>query len=176
MSTPDLSQFNFTISVDDVATAIKKVNAYSTEQRIRRFDDVAAKQGNVMGAAIQLGWLKVPLDLVEESLYVLLVLFELFEAVAPTMPPVSQETVQASFDRYAAMIRFNDNLSPGEVERLSQAQCKNFKEHVVLAFVVNHLREKLIGINRETVLVRQCCMVMTESFVSTYVESRGAKE
>ena len=51
MSTPDLSEFNFTITVDDVATAIKKANAYSTEQRIRRFDDVAAKQGNVMGAA-----------------------------------------------------------------------------------------------------------------------------
>ena len=30
MDTPDLSQFNFTITVEDVATAIKKVNAYST--------------------------------------------------------------------------------------------------------------------------------------------------
>ena len=47
MRTPDLSEFNFTIKVDDVATAIKKVNAYSTEQRIRRFDDVAASLGRV---------------------------------------------------------------------------------------------------------------------------------
>ncbi|MCS7470025.1 hypothetical protein NZK35_25540 [Stieleria sp. ICT_E10.1] len=173
MHTPDLSEFNFTITVDDVATAIKKVNAYSTEQRIRRFDDVAAKQGNVMGAAVQLGSLKVPMELVEESLYVLLVLFELFEAVAPTMPPVSQETVQDSFDKYAAMIRFYDEESPRETQRLSQAQWKKFPEHAVLAFVVNHLKEKLIGINRETELVRQCCMVMTQSFVSTYVKSRG---
>ena len=82
--------------------------------------------------------------------------------------------MQASFDRYAAMIRFYDNESSRELERLSQAQWKNFKEHAVLAFVVNHLQEKLIGINRETELVRQCCMVMTQSFVSTYVESRGA--
>ena len=97
MSTPDLSEFNSTITVDDVATAIKKANAYSTEQRIRRFDDVAAKQGNVMGAAVQLGSLKVPMELVEESVYVLLVLFELFEAVAPTMPPVSQEVAVHEF-------------------------------------------------------------------------------
>ena len=172
MSTPDLSELNYTITVDDVATAIKKVNAYSTEQRIRRFDDVAAKQGNVMGAAVQLGSLEVPMDLVEESLYVLLVLFELFEAVAPTMPPVSQETVQASFDRYAAMIRFYDQESSQELQRLSQIQWKNFKEHAVLAFVVNHLQEKLIGINRETELVRQCCMVMMEAYVSTYLDSK----
>ncbi|MCR9296621.1 MAG: hypothetical protein NXI32_28250, partial [bacterium] len=150
MSTPDLSDFNFTITVDDVATAIKKVDAYSTEQRIRRFDYVAARQGNVMGAAVQLGSLMVPMDLVEESLYVLLVLFELFEAVAPTMPTISQETVQDSFDKYAAMVRFYDKESPREIQRLSQAQWKNFQEHAVLAFVVNHLREKLIGINRET--------------------------
>lgn len=173
MSTPDLSDFNFTITVDDVATAIKKVDAYSTEQRIRRFDYVAARQGNVMGAAVQLGSLKVPMDLVEESLYVLLVLFELFEAVAPTMPTISQETVQDSFDKYAAMVRFYDKESPREIQRLSQAQWKNFQEHAVLAFVVNHLREKLIGINRETELVRQCCMVMMEAFVATYLESKN---
>ncbi|MEZ6101090.1 MAG: hypothetical protein R3E01_19280 [Pirellulaceae bacterium] len=89
MSTPDLSQFNFTITVEEVAAAIKKVDAYSVEQKLLRFDDVAAKQGNVMGAAVQLGSLKVPMELVEESLFVLLVLFELFEAVAPNMPAVS---------------------------------------------------------------------------------------
>lgn len=55
MDTRDLSQFNFTITVEEVAVAIKKVDAYSTEQRIRRYDDVAAKQSNVMGAAVQLG-------------------------------------------------------------------------------------------------------------------------
>lgn len=68
MDTPDLSQFNFTITVEEVVTAIKKVNAYSTDQRIRRFDDVASKQPNVMGAAVQLGSLKIPMEMIEESL------------------------------------------------------------------------------------------------------------
>ena len=168
MSTPDLSQFNITITVDNVVAAIKKVDAYSVEQRIRRFDDVAAKQPNVMGAAVQLVSLNVPVEMVEVSFYLLLVLFEVFESVAPNMPAVRQETVQATFDRYAAMVRFYDKESPQEIQRLIGIQWKSFKEHAVAAAVVSHLQDKLKGINRETALVRQACMVMLDAYVSTY--------
>ena len=37
---------------------------------------------------------------------------------------------------------------------------------------IDHLQEKLVGINRETKLVRQCCMVMMEAFVATYLDSK----
>ncbi|MEZ6101089.1 MAG: hypothetical protein R3E01_19275 [Pirellulaceae bacterium] len=70
------------------------------------------------------------------------------------------------------MVRFYDEESPREIQRLSQTQWKDFKEHAVLAFVVNHLQEHVVGINRETELVRQCCMVIMQAFVSTFVDSR----
>lgn len=82
MSANDLSQYNCTISVEEMASAIRRADSYTVKQRIHRFDGVAAKQGNMMGATVQISSPKVPMDLVEESLYVLLVLFKLFESVA----------------------------------------------------------------------------------------------
>ncbi|QDT05108.1 hypothetical protein K227x_35070 [Rubripirellula lacrimiformis] len=173
MTTPDLSQFNFTISIETVADTIKIVQKRTNEERTRRFDDIAAKQGNVMGAAVQLGGLGVSMDLVEHALYVLLVLFEIFEAEAPGLPTVSQETVQAEFDRYAESVKFYEDETPANATHLQTIQWENFSEHAVVAFVVSHLTDHVKGFNRDTEFVRQCCMVMMQSYVRTYRDWLG---
>jgi len=39
------SEFNFTISIEAVADAVKKSQSYSIEERIRRFDDLVSNFG-----------------------------------------------------------------------------------------------------------------------------------
>lgn len=59
--------------------------------------------------------------------------------------------MQAAFDEYATLIRgSNEKETLRAIHRFSQTQWKHFKEQAVAAFVVNHLQEKVVGINRET--------------------------
>jgi len=164
------SEFNFTISIEAVADAVKKSQSYSIEERIRRFDDIAAKQGAVMGAAIQLGSLGVPMPLVDHALMVLLVLFECFEAEVPDLPSIKPKIVQDAFDRNAEAIRFFDGIPENEAAELQQVYVKNMKEHTLLAFLTSYLQDNLVGITRETELVRRCCWVMTDAYVVAYHE------
>ncbi len=173
MATPNFSDFNFTISIESVADTVQKVRQCTHDERTRRFDDIAAKQGAVMGAAIQLGGLGVPMNLVEHALYVLLVLFECFESEAPDLPAVSQETVQAEFDRHAASLRFYESETSANATHLQKIQWGNYSEQAVAAFVVSHLIDNVKGLNRETELVRQCCMVMMQAYVKTYRDWLG---
>jgi hypothetical protein len=173
MTTPDFSEFNFTISIESVADTVKKIQECTHEERTRRFDDIAAKQGNVMGAAIQLGGLGVPMNLVEQALYVLLVLFECFESEAPGLPMVSQDTVQSEFDRHAASLRFYEGETAATATHLQTIQWENYSEHAIAAFVISHLNDHVTGLNRETELVRQCCMVIMQSYVKTYRDWLG---
>jgi hypothetical protein len=93
---------------------VKKAQSYSVHERIRRFDEVAAKQGAVMEAAIQLGSLGVPMPLVDHALMVLLVLFECFESEVPNLPLIKPQVVQDAFDRNAKVIRFFEGESEAE--------------------------------------------------------------
>jgi hypothetical protein len=171
----ELRKFNFTIPIESVADAIKKAKSYSVAERTRRFDDVASKQGAVMGAAIQLASLGVPMPLVDHALTVLLVLFECFESEAPELPSIKPHVVQAAFDRNAEAIRFFERESETDAARLQEIYVKNLKEHTLLAFLTDYLREHIIGINRETELVRRCCWVMTDAYVRAYHEYLEAR-
>ena len=168
MQRDKLAQFNFTISIDAVAEALKKAQSYSVHERIRRFDDVAAKQGAVMGAAIQLGSLGVPMPLVDHALMVLLVLFECFESEVPNLPSIKSQVVQDAFDRNADAVGFFEGESEAEAARLQQVYAQNLQEHTVMAFLVSYLQENIVGITRETELVRRCCWVMTDAYVVAY--------
>lgn len=177
MPPEEFSEFNFTLPIEAVADAMKKVKACSVSERTRRFDDIAAKQGAVMGAAIQLSALGVPMPLVEHALVVLLVLFECFESEAPDMPSIQPEAVQAAFDRNADMIRFFEGESEADAAKLQQVYLKNLKEHTLLAFLTSYLQDHLEGITRATELVRRCCWVMTDAYVVAYhdyLESKSA--
>jgi hypothetical protein len=170
------SEFNFTISIEAVADAVKKSQSYSVEERIRRFDDIAAKQGAVMGAAIQLGSLRVPMPLVDHALMVLLVLFECFESEVPDLPSIKPEVVQDAFDRNAKAIRFFEGMPEQEASKLHQVYVTNLEEHTLLAFLTSYLRDNLVGITRETELVRRCCWVMTDAYVVAYHKYLKAKK
>jgi len=110
MQLSNFSEFYFTISIEAVANAVKKSQSYSIEERIRCFDDIAAEQGAVMGAAIQIGSLGVPMPLVDHALMVLLVLFECFESEVPDLPSIKPEIVQDALDRNAEAIRLFEGI------------------------------------------------------------------
>lgn len=175
MQPEELSEFNFTIPVEAVASAMKKIKACGIVERTRRFDDIAAKQGAVMGAAIQLASQGVPMPLVEHALVVLLVLFECFESEAPELPSIQPSKVQAAFDRNADMMRFFEGESDADAAKLHQVYLKNLKEHTLLAFLTSYLQDHLVGITRETELVRRCCWVMTDAYVVAYHEHVESK-
>lgn len=166
----NFSEFNFTISIEAVANAVKKSRSYNIEERIRRFDDIAAKQGAVLGAAIQLGSLGVPMRLVDHALVVLLVLFECFESEVPDLPSIKPEVVQDAFDRNAELTRFLDSKPEDEANRLQQVYVKNLKEHTLLAFLASYLQDNIVAITRETEMVRRCCWVMMDAYVVAYHE------
>lgn len=164
----DLSEFNMTISIEAVAAAVKKSQSYSFQETVRRFEDVAKKQPAVMGAAVELDSLGVPLSLVEHALKVLLVLFECFETEAPDLPSIKPEVVQAAFTRTTKVLNTIASQSKDEAERSQHAYVMNLKEHALVAFIAPYLQGNIPCTSRETEMVRQCCWVMMDAYVVAY--------
>jgi hypothetical protein len=176
MRNDDLSKFNFTISIEAVADAVKKSQSYSFQEAIRRFEDVAKMQPAVMGAAVQLNSHGVPLTLVEHALKVLLVLFECFESEAPDLPSIMPEVVQDAFDRNTALLLAYCAESGSEAKTSQASYIMNLKQHPLVAFVTNYLQENIRGISRETEMVRQCCWVMMDAYVVAYDDYLKSKK
>jgi|GEM_PF-1613818 hypothetical protein len=175
----DLSESNMTISFEAVAAALKKSESYEMQDAIRRFEDVAKKQPAVMGAAVQLGSLGVPLSLVEHALKILLVLFECFESEAPDLPSLKQEVVQDAFTRNTEALRTYATQSKDEAKKSQHSYLMNLKEYALVAFVTSYLQDNVRGISRETEMVRQCCWVMMDAYIVAYhahfESKKGAK-
>jgi hypothetical protein len=162
------TQFNYSITPEQMASAIAKVEKYSIAEKVRRFDDVFAAQPAILGAAGQLPSLGVDLELADHAFHVLLVLFECFSTYVPKLPKIGAETVQKAFDDLASMLRFYDGESPEEACRLQMVWAKEHQEHAVLAFVINYLNTKLGGASREQELVRNCCLAITNAYLAAY--------
>jgi hypothetical protein len=161
-------RYNFSITPEQMASAIAKVERCSVAEKIRRIDDVFADQPAVLGAAVQLPSLGVDVSIADHAFHVLLVLYECFTANVPELPKVKPETVQRAFDDIAAMLRFYDGETDAEAGRLHAIWMKNQKEHAVLAFVVDYLNSQLPSLSRESELVRNCCLAMTNAYLATY--------
>jgi hypothetical protein len=164
----DGTRFNFSIAPEQVANAIAKVEKYSVAEKIRRFDDVFADQPAVLGAAVQLPSLGVDVRIADHAFHVLLVLFECFTAHVPELPKIEPETVQKAFDDIASMLKFYDGETDTEAARLHGIWMKNQKEHAVIAFVADYLNSQLPGLSRESELVRNCCLAITNAYLATY--------
>jgi len=163
-----LSAYNFTVPVETVAQAIKRVQGYTFDERIRRFDDVAQRQMPVLCAGLDLKHHAIPMRLVDHALQVILILFEIFELAAPTLPTVSQQAVQREFDQLAEAIRFfGGEPNPW---KLIEIFLQEFPEHTILASVVGYLQEHVNEPTREHLFVVQCCFAVTYAYVKTYRE------
>jgi hypothetical protein len=162
-------QFNFSITPEHMAKAIAKVDGYSLEEKIRRFDDIFAEQPAVLGLAVQLSSaLGVDLRLVDHAHHVLLVLFECFSSLVTKLPKIQPSAVQKAIDDIESMLNFYEGESIEEAQRLYSIGMKNHKEHAVIAFVTCYLDSHLKEPNRDQELVRKCCMAMTNAYLATY--------
>ncbi|HRX79778.1 MAG TPA: hypothetical protein P5307_11995, partial [Pirellulaceae bacterium] len=164
----DGTRFNYSITPEQMATAIATVEKYSVAEKIRRIDDVFADQPAVLGAAVQLPSLGGDGSVADHAFHVLLVLFECFTEQVPKLPKIEPTTVQKAFDDIASMLRFYDGETDAEAARLHGMWVKNHKEHAVIAFVVDYLSSQLPGLSRESELVRNCCLAMTNAYLATY--------
>ena len=61
------TRFHFSITPEQIAHAIAKVDKYSDAEKIRRMDDVFAAQPALLGAAVQLPSLGVDMQLGEAT-------------------------------------------------------------------------------------------------------------
>ena len=168
----DGKRFNFSITPEQVASAIVKVEKYSTAEKIQRFDDIFAAQPAVLGAAVQLPSLGIDVRIADHAFHVLLVLFECFSSHVPKLPKIDSETVQKAFDDIASMLEFYDGETEAEAGRLNAIWMKYHKEHAVIAFVVSYLNSELKEPTRDQELVRNCCLAMTNAYLATYEAMR----
>lgn len=168
MEREDLPKLDFTISFETVAAAVKKSQSYSLPEIALRFDDVAKKQPVEISAALQLIAYGVPPSLADHALKVLLVLFECFESVAPDLPIIGLDAVQAAFSRTDSVLLKSATKSKEEKQKSQQSYLMNLKEYALVAFVTSYLQDNIRGISLETELVRQSCWVMLDSYVVAY--------
>ncbi len=164
----DGTRFNFSITPEQMASAIVKVHKYSLAEKIQRFDDIFAAQPALLGAAVELPSLGVDPKTADHAFHVLLVLFECFSLYVPKLPKISTESVQKAFDEIATMLEFYDGEAVSEAQRLQAIWTKAHEEHTVIAFVIGYLNSELKELTRDQELVRNCCLAMTNAYLAEY--------
>ncbi len=168
----DGQRFEFSITPQQMANAVSKVDGYSLEEKIQRFDDVFAAQPAVLGAAVQLPSHGVDVRTADHAFHVLLVLFEVFSMHVPNLPKIAPETVHKAFGEVTSSQRFYDGETVAEANQPLVIWMKRYKEQAVYAFVLSYLTSQLNKPTREQELVRTCCMAMTNAFLMTYEASQ----
>ena len=164
----DGTRFNFSITPEQMVSALVKVHKYSFAEKIQRFDDIFAAQPAVLAAAVELPGLGVDLKTADHAFHVLLVLFECFSQHVPKLPKIATESVQKAFDEIASMLEFYDGEGVAEANRLHAIWTKAHTEHAVIAFVIGYLHSELKELTRDQELVRDCCLAMTNAYLAEY--------
>lgn len=164
----DGRRFRFSITPEEIASAIAKVEKYSVAEKVRRFDDVFACQPALLGAAVHLPSLGVDIPLADHAFNVLLVLFECFSTKVPELPEISTGAVQQAFDDNMCMVKFYERESPEDAERFQRIWAERHREQGVLAFVADYLTRNVSELTREHELVRNCCLAITNAYLTAY--------
>ncbi|MEO8407695.1 MAG: hypothetical protein ABI476_04625 [Oxalobacteraceae bacterium] len=131
------------ISLQVLATAIKKIRAMSMHQKEQLVDELFLKQPNMLNSFLAQKHLGVSFEKMEFLLEILLICFQSMKESGLTWPLITANEEDKQFARYVATIKFGDDLNPSLQYLAMKQYLASHPEQYLLAFVTAETRDWL---------------------------------
>lgn len=125
------------VSVDHLATAVKKVRAMTLADQVALVDEIYARQPHLLAACLSLPGLGVNINTVERPLQMLLVCYQAMKESGLPWPMISEAEQDRQLKRLVGTVLFSENMT--DLVAADQARRQYVADHPeqpLLAFVM----------------------------------------
>lgn len=123
------------ISLEALATAIRKVRAMDSRQKEALADALFREQPNLFGSVLVQQRMGVSLEKREFLLDLLFICFQAMKESGLIWPRITEDEQDKQLARYVAAVRFGEDLNPAQRDRAMNQYVKSHPEQPLLAFV-----------------------------------------
>ena len=137
------------ISVEQVATAARKVHAMNMSEKVALTEEIHAQQPNLLASCLVQPRLGVAIEKVEFLLNILLVCFQAMKEAGGLWPLITEEEQERHLSRHIGAVRFSGELADPALGDAAQAQYPaDHTEAPLLAFVIGECNAWLADLAR----------------------------
>jgi hypothetical protein len=135
------------ISIENVATALKKVRSMDSAAQIALADEIFENQPNLLGSCLVQQNLGVGNNGLELLLNILLVCYQAMKESGFEWPMISEDEQERQLKRMVGAVKFSRGFSnPRMSNAASEQYLESHPERALLAFVLNECNEWLAQI------------------------------
>jgi len=132
-------------------------------------DEIFVHQPNLLGTAIVLSKLGVPLEKAEEVFFILLVLYEVFQKRSGLeLSLITEDMIEKANDNNTAMLKYLDKEGMKTGMKLIGKSMLNHPQKSAIAFVFGHLNEHGFG-NRSK--ENEYCVRAAKDILDCFIEA-----
>ena len=137
------------ISVEQVATAARKVHAMNMSEKVALTEEIHAQQPNLLASCLVQPRLGVAIEKVEFLLNILLVCFQAMKEAGGLWPLITEEDQERYLSRHVGAVRFSEELADPALADAARAQyLTGHTEAPLLAFVIGECNAWLADLAR----------------------------
>lgn len=140
------------ISIEQVATAVRKVRAMDQAQKLALADEIFKAQPNLLASCLVQPRLGVAMESVEFLLNVLFVCFQAMKESGHDWPLITEDEQDRQMARHTAAVKFSEELpDPTLASTAREFYVADHTETPLLAFVLDETRTWLQDLARRGV-------------------------
>lgn len=137
------------ISVEQVATAARKVRAMSMAEKVALTEEIHQRQPNLLASCLVQPRLGVAIEKVEFLLNILLVCFQAMKEAGVHWPLISEQEQERHLSRHIGAVRFSEELTdPALADAARTEYLADHPETPLLAFVIGECNAWLADLAR----------------------------
>jgi hypothetical protein len=140
------------ISIEQVATAARKVHAMSMAEKVALTEEIHARQPNLLASCLVQPRLGVAIEKVEFLLNILLVCFQAMKEAGGIWPLITEDEQGRHLSRHIGAVRFSEELAdPALADAARDQYLAGHSEAPLLAFVIGECNAWLADLARRNV-------------------------
>jgi hypothetical protein len=137
------------ITVDKVATAIKRTRAMTMAQKEALADEIFARQPNLLASVLVQKKLGVTEQKMEFLLNILLVCYQAMKETGLVWPLITEDDQERYLERQAAITKFTEGLDEASIEQVQAQYVGETREKFLFAFVASEVRDWVLALARD---------------------------
>lgn len=137
------------ISLQVLATAIRKIRAMSMDQKIVFVDELVKEQPNMFGSFLVQKQMGVSIEKMDFLLELLLICFQSIKDSGVHWPLITEDEQDKQLGRYVATVRFGEDLSASLQAQVMKQYIESHPEQPLLAFITSETSSWLSRIHPE---------------------------
>jgi hypothetical protein len=123
------------ISMQAVVSAVQKVRAMDTQEKMSLADEISLKQPNMLSVVLTLRQLGVSLEKMSFAFEILFICFQAMKESGLNWPIITEDEQEKQLERFAAIATFGEDLSASLAHLAMKQYVESHPEQPLFAFV-----------------------------------------